>query len=771
MEYKKYINLIFILISIYVVNSVSLTNIYQSYGYIQIFGDLDSTTRVEIGDTITNHTQPCINIFKFNSSHISCEFYNSTYIDYTTLNITVYFNATTPGTRVSSEIAIPSQFGYQFDGCKPTYFFDTINKICKKASPSNLYSYICKQGAMKITRISTNGNLGSTICSDLKFGGHLDSMNIVDMIHYRYIQYQRCWNIGNLTSYMVLEADLPNFNFTNPASFIKQMTKQLCSSVFSTPDIIDLAKSNDLYRYTCINSLNIPEDRIVNSVPGPRICDGRPADSMERIITNWLTDIQCLNGDWNSDGQCVCRENWSGPSCTNFICKNGFSLNTLSNSCFCNKTCKEDEMLEPVLCQCMCSPNNPIRCSDGSCVDAVSACDSKLTCPPESPFKCFNGSCSDSPWKCRALSPRCRHPDDCCWDGSPVKDVLSCLPLPACLPPFNHRCQDGTCKAGADSCIDFKNPFCELSVCPDGVNCPPCPQYDGCPISVPFQCTSGACGANNTDCNPLNMLRSDILNGVAHLPIFDKPESTQVTIQLGKPTNISVVSENDILIGQIDILIPPVEATNFTVVSVTPLSDSYLRQVTFNNSKYSFDNSIFSPVLNITFSHLIRDENYHKDRWFDFYVSIKFNVNMSILSENIIGNRLWESVEMPYDDILLNYCLGYINETLNQWTCVHSNNSKKDLLHFDKDSEMVVGWTNHFTSFALLLRTDPVPNSQKPEKSFNDKLIMIITVVSIVSFVFIGCLVALVYYSFKKYGSFSTMRRAWKEKLRARLHK
>eukprot|EP01133_Synstelium_polycarpum_P011942 gene11942-13917_t len=250
---------------------------------------------------------------------------------------------------------------------------------------------------------------------------------------------------------------------------------------------------------------------------------------------------------------------------------------------------------------------------------------------------------------------------------------------------------------------------------------------------------------------------------------------TQITIPFGVQNNLTVADITGNPIALIGIIIPPVTdtiingipASNMTLITIKPVADSYLRTIKFDDPEATLENTVFTPVINITVSSQKEDEK------FAYLVELSFKVNLTQVAE-IIGmepeEQGWETPNM--NKTLAKLCLAFINVSTNTWECVNNGAKRFNRLML-LDDNTVLGYTTHFTSFAILLRPPP-PSYSGEEGYYGDysqppivsRKVMLITV-----FVIIGCVVvltmcAVAYFSHRRYGSFKTMKQVWGERLK-----
>ena len=153
-----------------------------------------------------------------------------------------------------------------------------------------------------------------------------------------------------------------------------------------------------------------------------------------------------------------------------------------------------------------CDNDNPILCQNGFCVKSVEECQEKKeeVC---NYYRCFDGTCASSMELCPTYK-YCGKDQIQCWNGACVDKIEECRTsgLPKCLPPFNFRCPDGSCRQSSKECST-------ISVCP--VHLPikcfdnscrasisECPEYQSCGENK-VSCPDGTCATSHEKCNTI----------------------------------------------------------------------------------------------------------------------------------------------------------------------------------------------------------------------------------------------------------------------------
>ncbi|KAF2074855.1 hypothetical protein CYY_003843 [Polysphondylium violaceum] len=678
--------------------------------------------------------------------------------------------------KVIAEIGqetISSEFNYVSDGCQPGFWYDSNNNQCKVLKIDSLYVHKCfnvKDG-LSISRISTTKD--QSICPK---GWAQGPISLMDISHNRIIRYQTCWNMRNLTTFTEIDA------------VATTDTPSLCPYSLEAPIYVDLSTTLKLWQATCFNMFGTQEKIQSYFPPGLYECDTKGIEIKK--IDLWDLGSRCLHGipDGKS-GECSCFELWKGAQCDEPLCSDGSIFNLDINQCQCNKTCAENEILLEYSCQCICSFKSPIKCShDARCVSLITDCltnenksndntDSLLApfenCNATHPYKCFDKQCKRTPAECKQLSNQCLF-KSCCWDGT--INTGECSILPKCHLALPFRCPDGSCQLANTQCLAnfIINPECgtnqSISLCPDGSSCPPCAEFNGCPLDLPYQCSSGECGKSSIDCvgSQLHLLKDQLL------PIYVKPISTQLTIPFGESSHLHLYDTKGSYIANLGFFIPSPDSfinsstshetpLSLTQITVKPVADSYLRTIKFHDENVTRELGIFSPVLNITMAGV------ESDQVFPFVVNITFKVKAEI-SGLSLRRRLPD------------LCLGFINTTSNEWQCVHHKGNQKhpsilrlNQLTMISDTE-VMGFTNHFTSFGILLRSEDDPlnsanrgaylNGDQGKKHALPNKVVLSTVFAVIGMVLLIFLFSTLYISYRNHGSLKQMKKVYSERLK-----
>ncbi|EGG18482.1 phosphatidylinositol 3-kinase 2 [Cavenderia fasciculata] len=286
-----------------------------------------------------------------------------------------------------------------------------------------------------------------------------------------------------------------------------------------------------------------------------------------------------------------------------------------------------------------------------------------------------------------------------CPNGACVSSLAKCLLqsngiISRCPMATPIRCPDGTCSHLLTLCLKPSVKCDEM--CPNG-QCGPCPEYDGCPVASPIQCPNGICVANEDDCDQcldgsLKCFDGSCSSPCPLPPFFYKPINVLTILKdITKILQVPVSTYNDPLNVStdlrkiLDVFIEPNTFSINTSFAINAVSDSYVSKIesTFENSSEPSGSSsqtalhLLSPVYNITAT----SSNGTAQTKFDKKVRLDFDLITS-LNESVIMN---------------NVCLGFINVLTNKWECIPNS------IQGIQDNKIVT-YTDHFTSFALLLQ-------------------------------------------------------------------
>ncbi|KAN0007245.1 hypothetical protein ACTFIU_000443 [Dictyostelium citrinum] len=858
-------------IEVYIWIGPLISNIQFIYNRIEISGNgLSNVTLVYFENDPLN---PCQDLYIHYDKLISCKYENikSKLVTNNNYQINLIFNNNSKikeinGDGSGDEDDIKFLIGnllFINDGCMENYIYDEINQKCKKLNYNNNSITISKCVNIKESNIfnKTITRIGPCPNSDDWYEISNTSINIeLNKI----IRFQQCWDEKLIYRFTEIDS-IPTFESN---SILKNNN---CKYSFDEPILIDLQNIINLYQLICFDLYGTRNVIKASSIPMiPYSCNitspssSSTTSSLSKTNENQINQViflntfgpwligysRCLHGTRSKDDldKCQCYTNvtssdiWIGEQCDKQSCnsKLGYQLIPSTRVCKCNKECNENELLEPISCQCQCKISTPYRCPDSNnCTESFSNClksfiqkEEQCDSLSSKPFSCINGKCYSSPSECLSSIPECLY-KKCCWNGQPYSTskspLSSCKTIPSCPTTSPYRCVDGSCKLSVSQCISKTLLFeqhsqCKLNeLCPDGT-CPPCSNYDGCSILQPIQCLNGECKNNFTQCQlpsqifgnsnnsskpnsnflkdiqlssssssstiitPISFLFEPKNNGNLLLPIYIKPIKTIVTIETNIDRKVTVYNKKGEFTAEINLNLPPTQNNkDQTLLSIEPVSDSYLRSVGFSKN-LSRENAIYSSVLNITLPFYPTLPNGN----FPFTVNITFKMINNF--KNLIISK----------DTINNFCLGFINVKTNQWECVslNKNNNIDDNLillsstssssssssynNNNNTNEIIVkGFTNHFTCFAVLLRgssdylnfnTNQIKrNENSGEKnqynnlSFNVSSSVIIgTIFAVIGLAIIVVIIGVIYLSLKKHGSWATMKNVFIERLKYR---
>ncbi|EGG20500.1 hypothetical protein DFA_00361 [Cavenderia fasciculata] len=781
---------------------------FYSNGRVHIIGNgLSYTT-----DVIVDGSLQCQDLFVLSDSHISCRYQNTQIIANVTLPLFIVINNTdqfqnsndtnqhfNPNQIITRE----SHFEYQPDGCPLTFWYDAVKNICKKSMNQSIYLYKYKLGNNITSRISFVSGKETLLCPN---GWKYDSTRVYDIQHYRYLQSQTCWNSAVKTStytqielYSLYDSDItrkePTAGQSSSSSSLSldiDWGSSLCSVPYDAPSTIDLSVTDNLFKFVC-HDTNRSTQYILDHEPNEsEMCNstttvGNVIDQI--VLWSYFVPRHCVNGILNRDtGLCRCSKDWSGDNCDIPHCSvKSMRYNNSTRQCECpNKVCpnSQNQIFDKSTCNCICKLETPYKCSDdGRCVTKQSLCikptqvpqqpNNTNTCNSSHPYQCWNGQCALNADSCRQTngSIDCLF-QTCCWDGTPIDDVSNCPVLPRCLPPFSFRCKDGSCQMGASMCPPTVTPT--PKPCIDSN----CPEFDMCPPSFPYRCFNGQCVSYKDNCKacPKRHQQDDIFyqnQTNCPLPTFVKPITTQLTIPIGSHRIIHVYDTVTNLISIIDLFIPSSSfiSLNQTEVIIRPVSTSYLynlfgQQNDNNSVTNQWEKRIQSPILNITMP------SFKDNSILLFNISISFRIQSNstlhkvskllINQQNVVQPEQQDT--QPTEEEKRNT---FINTTTNQWQCIEQNLTSLVAQQHNRDIMMVTGETNHFTCFAVLLRSEtyqddsdeyqPIGTSKWDNNDLPTFLgvprnYFIVSVFGVVGGVLLVMFGTVFYYSYKKYG-------------------
>ncbi|KAM9962313.1 hypothetical protein ACTFIR_005219 [Dictyostelium discoideum] len=851
----------------------SITNIQFTYNRIEISGN--GLSNVSLVYFENDKLNPCTDLYIHYDKLISCKYENiksklKTNNNYQ-INLILNNNNTTIEENENDEDDIKFLIGnllFINDGCMENYIYDEINLKCKKLNNSLITISKCLNKKESNNFNKTITMIGETCPNSTDDGDGDDdgdweqiSNSIINIGLNKILRFRKCWDEKLIYRFTEIDS-IP----TIESNLI--LKNNNCKFTFDEPILIDLQNIVNLYQLTCFDLYGTNNIIKASGIPMiPYTCNiSLPNTNTNTNTTNttknedliFLNNFQpwsigysrCLHGIRlkNDLDKCQCNSNssssgggggdiWIGKLCDRQSCnsKVGYELVPSTGQCKCSKECNENEVLEPISCQCQCNISMPFRCPDSNnCTNSFSNClksfiSKQNQCDNLSskPFSCVNGNCYSSPSECLSSIPECLY-KKCCWNGQPYPNpkspTSSCLTLPSCPNTLPYRCIDGSCKLSISQCISKTLLFthhtpCKLNeLCPDGT-CPPCSNYDGCSILQPIQCLNGECKNNFTQCqlpsiifgnnsgnssttttttSTINLLKNNDLlssssssslspisflfepknNGNQLLPIYIKPIKTIVTVETGIDKSVKVYNKKGEFTAEINLNLPSTENNKKqTLLSIEPVSDSFLRSVGFSKN-LSRENAIYSSVLNITLPFYPTLPNGN----FPFIINITFKMINNF--KNLIISK----------DTINNFCLGFINIENNQWECVsinENNNNNLILLSSSNDTNEIIvkGFTNHFTCFAVLLRgssdfSNFNPNGVKRNEnsngggsesnqynnlSFNvSPSIIIGTIFAVIGLAIIVVIIGVIYLSLKKHGSWKTMKNVFIERLKYR---
>lgn len=277
-----------------------------------------------------------------------------------------------------------------------------------------------------------------------------------------------------------------------------------------------------------------------------------------------------------------------------------------------------------------------------------------------------------------------------CYDGTCRAQKTDCPVIPACN-MMEYRCANGSCQKDSKKC-NVNSVTCEqgLNKCEDGICRKECPQYNGCGLASPFQCSNGMCVKNLLECVGYSMCQDpgtvfrcidgtcmDDASKCSNIKRLNSPP--KISISISKLSGVKAPIVYDKLRRNIASILIPGNSIQFNTTNLTftnlhidevPHSTLYSSFINYNNSDVSifnisngipasggildFENSVLSPIIQISGDNL-NDQFVHKG-----ILNIEHNY--------YLGKKF----------IASDYCLAKL--LANQWICVDrkQTDSQKD---------------------------------------------------------------------------------------------
>jgi hypothetical protein len=350
----------------------------------------------------------------------------------------------------------------------------------------------------------------------------------------------------------------------------------------------------------------------------------------------------------------------------------------------------------------ICPPTNAIRCPRGECVDDIDECKNSLfieKCTDESkPFLCSNQECVSSPGLCvgknnngnsrilaensSIIDPGCDNTNPkLCSDGSCRTSYSDCELINGCFEPgFSYRCLSGQCAASKEECVDDqKLANCSESThrCEDGICRAQCPDFNGCPLENPIQCSNGFCVNDISKClvNEDNgkAICVDNSAGDCLRPIRSYPaEKMTVTVSKYMSLAINFIS-NEKTNSKYASLVIPAGALNELNKNMNssdyPYDILYIRPVAFSTLKETTNSFVNEKIMKYLFqgaTHLSPEQ---------FLRSAVFSLQVNENNDTYYSKALNLTITIdPIEGLSTNsYCLGSLVPSTNQWSCVDEN--------------------------------------------------------------------------------------------------
>jgi len=266
-----------------------------------------------------------------------------------------------------------------------------------------------------------------------------------------------------------------------------------------------------------------------------------------------------------------------------------------------------------------------------------------------------------------------------------------------------------------------------MSRCPDGScanNTNECFKYDGCPPQSPIQCPTGSCVSNITDCFCKQTTKFKCFNGTCANQFSDcepppsskKPLPFSETLNTTQPQIIEIASSDQSILCTLTIPSGTFETPELISISIDSMTDSELRSTFFDSGKPEVISSVIvinvPPEVPQPFAH---------DIDISCFISLPKNANSSSICLAFVKQNNQGSYE---------------NE---EWNCSSSAASNSS------NGVLLVGKTNHFTSYAMLLGNQQTGSSSATSSGSTTFLLYIIIGVVAVVVIIISCILIEVY--------------------------
>jgi hypothetical protein len=407
--------------------------------------------------------------------------------------------------------------------------------------------------------------------------------------------------------------------------------------------------------------------------------------------------ILCADKSCSFDAK-FCNVQYPCTSPKPFICPNGFCIEN-------DSLCKNYSDYCPL--------TSPIKCSSGRCVSTLQDCSLEYyttLCKPDQIFctplsECVNsmseciGASNVSGYKASEITRRLQTapvtPDNncptdkpfSCSDGTCAGSAGECKPVKACN-AMEFRCPSGQCATDPKLCVK-SNIQCDndLILCEDGLCRKTCPQFNGCSITKPYQCSNGQCVKNKLDCigqslcedinAPFRCIDGTCVSDTSKCPLIKRLSMVDTfAISASKLNTIEADFAFDAYkrpIGKVTIPANTLysQKEQYLKIEVTQVAHSYLaRNVTYNNTDIllfdvangipasqgilTFENSVLSTILHIeasspefTFQHparLMLEHNYYNGGKF-----LPSDYCLAILT-TLEGQTTWHCVDRKKKD-------------------------------------------------------------------------------------------------------------------------
>jgi len=358
-------------------------------------------------------------------------------------------------------------------------------------------------------------------------------------------------------------------------------------------------------------------------------------------------------------------------------------------------------------------------------------------CPPTAPFSCKDGSCR----KFRSYCPL----------------------LDACL-PLQFRCQDGQCSNDENYCnrnlitCSKGKVLSEDGLCRDSK-----PDYNGCSLEKPFQCTNGQCVKNMLECigvsmcddpaTPYRCMDSSCVENASSCPDMLRiygAKYQSISFNTLTPLDMKFsYDQSNRVIGRVFIpgnAVQLMNHNNSTTINATTIysklkidgyAHSTIRKLEYNRtmfSLYNISNAIPSSEGNLTFENSVLSSIISIDI-VNAEKKLKRPATL-FLEHNFLSKKQFYT----YD-----YCLAVLNKTV--WSCVDRK---------ERDDQKLFSFTELGT-YAIVI--NPLRHKLKSDEDISSFLLNNLKIILIV----VGTLIVVSVVMFYVFSRFLRYREKYKE--------